>query len=53
MLNAGFIGLARTCLEEAVKQARQRKTFGKELYQRQGLSFHSPKSPPKSTPPAG
>jgi butyryl-CoA dehydrogenase len=39
MLNAGFIGLARACLEEAVKYARSRKTFGKELYLRQAISF--------------
>jgi alkylation response protein AidB-like acyl-CoA dehydrogenase len=38
-LNAGFIGLARVCLEEAVKYARVRKTFDKELYHRQALSF--------------
>jgi alkylation response protein AidB-like acyl-CoA dehydrogenase len=39
MLNAGFIGLARACLDEAVKYAGIRKTFGKELFQRQALSF--------------
>jgi butyryl-CoA dehydrogenase len=39
MLNAGFIGLARACLDEAVKYAKVRRTFGKELYQRQTLSF--------------
>ena len=38
-LNAGFIGLARACLEEAVSYARVRKTFGKELFHRQALSF--------------
>jgi alkylation response protein AidB-like acyl-CoA dehydrogenase len=38
-LNAGFIGLARACLEEAVKYAKARKTFGKELFHRQALSF--------------
>jgi alkylation response protein AidB-like acyl-CoA dehydrogenase len=38
-LNAGFIGLARACLEEAVKYARVRKTFGKELFHRQAISF--------------
>ncbi len=38
-LNAGFIGLARVCLEEAVKYAKVRKTFGKELFHRQALSF--------------
>jgi alkylation response protein AidB-like acyl-CoA dehydrogenase len=38
-LNAGFIGLARACLDEAVNYAKVRKTFGKELYQRQTLSF--------------
>jgi alkylation response protein AidB-like acyl-CoA dehydrogenase len=39
MLNAGFIGLARACLDEAVKYAGVRKTFGKELFHRQALSF--------------
>ncbi|MBN1190040.1 MAG: acyl-CoA dehydrogenase family protein [Dehalococcoidales bacterium] len=39
MLNAGFIGLARACLDEAVKYAKVRKTFGKELLHRQSLSF--------------
>jgi alkylation response protein AidB-like acyl-CoA dehydrogenase len=38
-LNAGFIGLARACLDEAVKYAKVRKTFGKELFHRQALSF--------------
>jgi alkylation response protein AidB-like acyl-CoA dehydrogenase len=38
-LNAGFIGLARACLEESINHARARKTFGKELYHRQSLSF--------------
>lgn len=38
-LTAGFIGLARACLEEAVKYAKVRKTFGKELFYRQALSF--------------
>jgi len=38
-LNAGFIGLARLCLDEAVRYARVRKTFGKELFHRQALSF--------------
>jgi acyl-CoA dehydrogenase len=38
-LNAGFIGLARACLDEAVKYAKARKTFGQELYHRQALSF--------------
>jgi alkylation response protein AidB-like acyl-CoA dehydrogenase len=38
-LNAGFIGLARACLDEAVKYARVRKTFGKELFHRQVFSF--------------
>jgi alkylation response protein AidB-like acyl-CoA dehydrogenase len=38
-LNAGFIGLARVCLEEAIKYAKVRKTFGKELFHRQALSF--------------
>jgi alkylation response protein AidB-like acyl-CoA dehydrogenase len=39
MLNAGFIGLARACLDEAVRYAGARKTFGKELFHRQALSF--------------
>jgi len=39
MLNAGFIGLAVACLEEAVNYARSRKTFGSELYHRQAISF--------------
>jgi butyryl-CoA dehydrogenase len=38
-LNAGFIGLARACLEESVSFAKTRLTFGKELYHRQSLSF--------------
>ena len=38
-LNAGFIGLAAACLDEAVQQARVRKTFGKELFHRQAVSF--------------
>jgi alkylation response protein AidB-like acyl-CoA dehydrogenase len=38
-LNAGFIGLARACLQEAVDYAKVRKSFGKELYHRQALSF--------------
>lgn len=38
-LNAGFIGLARACLEESVTYAKTRKTFGKELFHRQSLSF--------------
>jgi alkylation response protein AidB-like acyl-CoA dehydrogenase len=38
-LNAGFIGLARACVEESVSYAKARKTFGKELYHRQALSF--------------
>jgi len=38
-LNAGFIGLARACVEESVSYAKARKTFGKELYHRQSLSF--------------
>jgi short/branched chain acyl-CoA dehydrogenase len=38
-LNAGFIGLARACLNEAVNYARVRKTFGKSLFQRQAISF--------------
>jgi acyl-CoA dehydrogenase len=38
-LNSGFIGLAAACLDEAVEQSRARKTFGKELFYRQSLSF--------------
>jgi len=38
-LNAGFIGLARACLDEAVSYAKVRNTFGKPLFQRQALSF--------------
>jgi alkylation response protein AidB-like acyl-CoA dehydrogenase len=38
-LNAGYIGLARACLEESVSYAKNRRTFGKELYHRQSLSF--------------
>lgn len=38
-LNAGFIGLARACVDESVAYAKARKTFGKELYHRQALSF--------------
>lgn len=38
-LNAGFIGLAEACLEESVRYAKVRKTFGKELFHRQSLSF--------------
>jgi len=38
-LTAAFLGAARACLEEAVKYAKSRKTFGKELFHRQALSF--------------
>jgi acyl-CoA dehydrogenase len=38
-LTAGFIGLARVCLQEAVTYAKARRTFGRELYHRQSLSF--------------
>ena len=38
-LTAGFIGLARACLEAAVEYAKKRTTFGKPLFQRQALSF--------------
>jgi alkylation response protein AidB-like acyl-CoA dehydrogenase len=38
-LNAGFIGLAKACLQEAIDYAKIRKSFGKELYHRQALSF--------------
>jgi alkylation response protein AidB-like acyl-CoA dehydrogenase len=38
-LNAGFIGLAAACLDEAVQHAKARKTFGQELFRRQALSF--------------
>ncbi len=38
-LNAGFIGLARACLEESIAYAKGRTTFGRELYHRQALSF--------------
>ncbi len=38
-LAAGFIGLARACLDEAVKFAKVRTTFGKPLFYRQALSF--------------
>ena len=38
-LSAGFIGLARACLDEAVVFAKGRVTFGKPLFHRQALSF--------------
>ncbi len=38
-LIAGFIGLARACLDESVKYAKTRATFGKELFHRQALSY--------------
>ena len=38
-LGAGFIGLARICLESAVEYAKERTTFGKPLFHRQALGF--------------
>lgn len=38
-LNAGFIGLARACLDEAVNYARSRSSFGRELFHRQAMSY--------------
>jgi alkylation response protein AidB-like acyl-CoA dehydrogenase len=38
-LTAAFLGLARASLEESTKYAETRKTFGKELYHRQSLSY--------------
>jgi acyl-CoA dehydrogenase len=36
---AGAVGLARRCLEEALKYATARKTFGKAIIEHQGVSF--------------
>jgi butyryl-CoA dehydrogenase len=38
-LTAGFIGLARACLDAAVEYAKTRESFGKPLFHRQALSF--------------
>lgn len=38
-LSGGFIGLAKTALEESVKYAKERHTFGKPLYENQAISF--------------
>ena len=38
-LTGGFIGLARTALEEAVKFARARKAFGQPISEFQAISF--------------
>jgi len=38
-LNAGYVGLARACLDEAVQYAKGRATFSKPLFHRQAISF--------------
>ncbi len=36
---AQSVGVAQACLEEAVKYAKERKQFGKYLYEHQGIAF--------------
>lgn len=38
-ITAGYLGLARACLNEAIDYAKDRETFGKKLYKRQSISF--------------
>lgn len=36
---AQSLGVAQACLDEAVKYAKERKQFGKYLYEHQGIAF--------------